>query len=132
VAFRLIPEIDFLLRAHPLYRLERWVDFARNWGATPQEKDYYEEQAKLQVTVWGGPNLSEYAAKEWSGLIDGYYLKRWKRFADSLEYGKTYDIRHWEMKWIGTPVGHFDSRKPEHPLKFARELVEECERVIGR
>ncbi len=131
-AFRIIPMIDSLLRAHPLYRLERWVNFARSWGNTPQESDYYEEQAKLQITVWGGPNLSEYAAKEWSGLIDDYYLKRWERFADSLMYGKTYDIRNWEMKWIDTPIGYFNTAKPKYPLEFARQLVGECDRIIRR
>lgn len=42
----------------------------------------------------GGPNLSEYAAKEWSGLIDTYYLQRWERFADSLEHGTSYHIHN--------------------------------------
>ena len=131
-AFRILPRIDLLLHAHPLYRLERWVNFAKSWGDSPQEKDYYEKQAKLQITVWGGPNLSEYAAKEWSGLIDGYYLKRWERFSDSLEHGKTYDIRNWEMKWIDTPIGHFNAAKPKYPLEFARQLIGECDRNIRR
>lgn len=129
-AFSLLPKIDRLLGAHPLYRLDRWIGFARNWGETEREKDYYEENAKLQVTIWGGPYLSEYAAKEWSGLIDGYYMKRWERFADSLKTGSPYDIRNWEMKWINTPLSGSAAAAPGDAVAFARKLVEECEDTL--
>lgn len=131
-AFRLLQEIDELLRAHPLFRLKRWVNLAREWGNSLQQQNYYEQDAKLQITVWGGPYLSEYAAKVWSGLIDGYYLKRWESFADSLEHGTKYDILHWELKWNDTPIEHFETTKPSEPLEFAKELVEECQRTLGR
>ena len=130
-AFRILPRIDELLRAHPLFRLKRWIDLARQWGNTPLQKDYYEKDAKLQVTLWGGPDLSEYAAKVWSGIIDTYYLKRWERFADSLEHGTKYDIRNWEMKWNNTPIEHFDTTKPADPITYAKELVADCSRALG-
>ena len=130
-AFALLPKIDYLLRDHPLFRLKRWVDLARDWGSTPMQKDYYEKDAKLQVTVWGGwPALSEYAAKEWSGLIDGYYLKRWERFADSLEHGTKYDILNWEMKWNDTPIKHFDTARPRDPVEFAKSLVADSKKLL--
>ncbi len=131
-AFKLLRKIDELLRAHPLFRLKRWVDFARSWGKTQQQKDYYEEDAKLQITIWGGPVLSEYAAKEWSGLIDGYYLMRWEAFADSLEHGTRYDIRNRELKWIDTPISRFDTTKPDHPIEFAKQLVAECKQAVRK
>lgn len=131
-AFAILPKIDYLLNAHPLFRLKRWIDLAREWGSTRQQKYYYEKDAKLQITVWGGPNLSEYAAKEWSGLIDGYYLKRWERFADSLEHGSQYDIFKWEMKWIDTPIAHFNTAKPVDPLSYANQLVDECKGILER
>lgn len=132
-AFNLLPRIDELLRAHPLFRLKRWVDLARDWGNTTKLKDYYEEDAKRQVTIWGGgPGLSEYAAKEWSGLIDGYYLKRWEMFADSLEHGSKYDIYNWELKWNATPIRHFDTTKPADPVVYAKQLVEECKEVMDK
>ncbi len=131
-AFRILPRIDKLLNAHPLYRLKRWVDFAREWGSTRRAKDYYEQNAKLQITVWGGPNLSEYAAKEWSGLIDGYYMQRWKRFADSLSTGAPFDIHSWEMKWIDTPTHRFDTTAPDNPVEFAKKLVSDCREILAK
>ncbi len=130
-AFALLRKIDFLLRAHPLFRLKRWVDLARKWGSSRQQKDYYEKDAKLQITIWGGgPGLSEYAAKEWSGLIDGYYLKRWEMFADSLERGTKYGILNWEIKWNDRPIKHFNTTRPRRPVEFAQSLIAECKSVL--
>jgi alpha-N-acetylglucosaminidase len=124
-AFVLLNKIDELLNDHPLYRLQRWVQLARDWGITPEEKNYYEENAKRQITTWGGPNLSEYAAKEWSGLIKDYYLPRWEKFADSLETGVPYNIYAWEEKWISTPTKNFEEPKINDPIDFAKSLITE-------
>ncbi len=129
-AFLLLGKLDTLLYNHPLYGLKSWVELARNWGTSEKEKKYYESDAKRQVTTWGGPHLSEYAAKEWSGLIKDYYLQRWKRFADSLEYGTPYNIYQWEEKWITTPIKHFDDEKLNDPIGYAKELVEEAKEAL--
>lgn len=50
---------------------------------------------------WGYPyvmgNLHNFGWKEWAGLIEGYYLPRWRMFydmlADSLRAGRTYSER---------------------------------------
>jgi len=126
-AFALIEKIDSLLNAHPLYRLERWVNFARNWGDDKKEADFYEENAKRQVTTWGGPWLSEYAAKIWGGLVKGYYLPRWQKYADSLKTGKSCNIPNWEESWITTPITHFDKMNNDDPVKQAAKLVKDAD-----
>jgi len=42
--------------------------------------------ARNQVTLWG-PNgeISDYASKQWSGLIRAYYAPRWEMFIHALE-----------------------------------------------
>ncbi len=122
-AFVLLKKVDELLNNHPLYRLQRWVRLARSWGTSPQEKDFYESNAKRQITTWGGPYLSEYAAKEWGGLIKDYYLQRWKRFADSLETGTNYNIYSWEEKWITTPVKGLSNKKLNDSIEYAKQLI---------
>ncbi len=129
-AFILLDKIDELINVHPLYRLKRWIDFARNWGSDEKESDYYESDAKRQITTWGGPNLSEYAAKVWSGLIKGYYLHRWQKFADSLRTGVDYDIYSWEEKWIKTPLKNMEIKKPDDPIKFAKALIKESNKFV--
>ena len=42
----------------------------------------YEWNAKTQITLWGKPGspLNDYACKNWSGLIDDFYYRRYEMF----------------------------------------------------
>lgn len=91
--------IDQLLSSHPTLNLQRWLNFARKWGNTPAEKDYYEKNARRIITVWGPP-VNDYSARVWSGLISSYYLPRWKAYFKSLREGTPYNISSWEEKWV--------------------------------
>ena len=80
----LIVDLDTLVGTRSEFLLGRWLADARKWGTTPQESDLYERNARLLLTVWGPPSrdayLSDYAGRQWSGLIRGFYLRRWERF----------------------------------------------------
>ena len=102
-AYRTMLNLDRLLSYRKDLRLERWINFARAWGINSKEKNYYEEDAKRQITVWGGPDLSEYAAKFWSGLVKNYYAARWKNYYESVKSGKPFEMNKWEENWIMTP-----------------------------
>ena len=101
----IMEDIDALLNTRSDRRLERWVENARHWGASPQEKAYYEWNAKLQVTLWGGPDLYDYASKLWSGLIRDFYAGRWKKYFSvlrTLPPGKEVpsdSLVAWEEAW---------------------------------
>lgn len=71
---------------------------ARSWGNNNEEKDLFEKDATALVTVWGAdgdPLIFDYSWREWTGLIDGYYLKRWEKFyamlQDHLDAGTSYN-----------------------------------------
>lgn len=96
----LVAKADRFYASHPLYRLERWAKQARSWGDYPRESDRYEEDAKRQITVWGGPVLSEYAAKVWAGLLTDYYASRWRVWIEGQWSGEPADVRAWEEAWI--------------------------------
>jgi len=34
----------------------------------------------MQMTVWGGPDLHDYASKSWSGLVRDFDAMRWARY----------------------------------------------------
>lgn len=98
--------MDAMTYTLPEQRLETWIDNARKWGKTKEESDYYEADAKRQVTVWinsSNPTLFEYASKVWSGLIRDYYMPRWQLYADGLSSGKPADLKTWEETWIQKP-----------------------------
>ena len=97
----LLDDTDELLRTRPEYSFDRWLTQARSWGDTKEEQDLMEVDATTLLTVWGGQNgkdpvIFDYAWREWSGLIKGYYLPRWQKFyamlqkhlEDSTEYSE--------------------------------------------
>jgi alpha-N-acetylglucosaminidase len=119
---------DRLLASHPLDCLDRWVDMARAWGCSPEDADYYEADAKRQVTVWGGPVLSEYAAKMWSGLIRNYYVPRWVQWLEAKRAERPWDMGHFEEQWI-TTAGACGSEPYPDPLDAAVHLVEKLKSI---
>ena len=70
---------DELLGTRQEFRVGNWTAMARNIGHTPEEKNLYEWNARVQITTWGNRsasergNLHDYAHKEWNGI-----LKDWK------------------------------------------------------
>ena len=114
----LLMDVDRLLASHPLYRLEEWVELARNSGTTLQEKDAYEANAKRLITSWGGIQ-EDYAARFWSGLIKDYYIPRIQLYF-TKDRNK---IREWEEQWITSPWSN--STTPfDDPVKAALNLIE--------
>jgi alpha-N-acetylglucosaminidase len=126
-ALDLMDDVDALMSAHPLHRLDRWTAKARACGTTPAESDYYEHNAKLLVTLWGG-HFSEYASKVWSGLVHGYYRPRWEMFFHDLAHNAptdASDIKAWEAKWVDTPG-------LPAPVRKIDDLPAECRRLFAK
>ncbi|RLN74856.1 hypothetical protein BBJ28_00019781 [Nothophytophthora sp. Chile5] len=84
-----IERLDEILATNEDFLLGNWISDARALGgdsnaatyqSTRQLQDYYEYEARNQVTRWGDNNseaIHDYAGKEWGGLVKGYYLPRW-------------------------------------------------------
>jgi len=95
---------DDLLGSHEAFLFGRWLRDARSWAqatGSEAEADLYEFNARNQVTLWGPkavdlPHLygyiQDYAAKNWAGLVKGYYVERWTLFSafalKTLDSGK--------------------------------------------
>lgn len=127
----LLHDTDKLLRTRPEFNFDRWLTEVRRWGTTPEEQDQYEKDATALFTIWGAdkdPLIFDYGWKEWAGLIEGYYLKRWEQFyamlQDHLDNGIPYieeglPLTHdreafrandfynrlgdWELQYVATP-----------------------------
>lgn len=80
-----------LLGTRSEFRVGRWIEQARNLGTTPEEKDLYEWNARVQITTWGNRvcandgGLRDYAHKEWNGLLKDFYYKRWAAYWQTLQ-----------------------------------------------
>ena len=78
----LLRDMDELVGTRHEFLLGPWIRDARSWGRDAKEADYYEHNARLIITNWGG-GLRDYARREWNGLLRDYYLPRWENFANT-------------------------------------------------
>ena len=82
---------DRLLATRSEFRVGRWINQARSLGNTPEEKDLYEWNARVQITTWGNRTcadeggLRDYAHKEWNGILKNFYYKRWEAWWKMLQ-----------------------------------------------
>ena len=81
---------DELLGTRNEFRVGRWINEARSLGNTPEEKDLYEWNARVQITTWGNRTcadrgLRDYAHKEWNGLLKDFYYQRWSTWWKLLD-----------------------------------------------
>ena len=84
----MLADVDRLLATRDEYSFHKWIRDARSWATNDSERKLYEKNAAMLVTHWGpegNPSIFDYAWREWSGLISGYYLGRWTEFHDYLE-----------------------------------------------
>ncbi|POM71809.1 Alpha-N-acetylglucosaminidase (NAGLU) [Phytophthora palmivora] len=76
-----IERLDEILATNEDFLLGNWIADARALAETSELQDYYEYEARNQVTRWGDNNsesIHDYAGKEWAGLVKSYYLPRWQ------------------------------------------------------
>ena len=60
----LIEDWDALLNTNVHYLLGTWIRDARQWGATVDEQDWLEWNARNQITLWGPDGqIADYASK---------------------------------------------------------------------
>jgi alpha-N-acetylglucosaminidase len=111
----LVSDMDDLLSTRKDFLLGRWLEDAKSWGTSPEEKDLFEKNARNLISLWGDKNstLREYACRQWAGLLNGYYKKRWEQFftyvVQQMESRKPVDekvfdskIKEWEWAWVNS------------------------------
>jgi hypothetical protein len=119
------------------YRLDRWVNQARALAENADEftRMLYEMNAKMLVSTWGSYKQSEvgglhdYSNRQWSGLISGFYKKRWELWINErtkeLE-GKPYtekiDWFYYEWNWVREKFTS-DQEKDTDLLNLANKIL---------
>ena len=134
----LINDMDILLATRKEFLLGRWLNDAKSWGTNENEKKLYEKNARDLITLWGDGSqesaLLDYARKEWSGMLVGFYKPRWQRFfkvvTSAMEKGSKPDlkkfeeqIKKWEWAWVNSHEIY--STKPHgDPVATALKMYE--------
>lgn len=114
--------MDILLSAHPLFRLDRWLDYARRAACTEEQKRQYLTNARRIVTIWGPP-VDDYSARIWSGLIRDYYLPRWKHYYACRNNGQPFDPVEWEKQWVERAEMPSAPPAPVDEVAFAQQML---------
>ena len=138
----LIDDMDKLMATNEAFLLGKWINDAKSWGTTEEERKLYEKNARDIVTLWGGKDafLHDYASKQWAGLFSGFYKKRWQLFINEVEQcisqNKVYQhdmvdeqIKNWEWDWVNAsesypdePIGNTIEISKEMYVKYANKL----------
>lgn len=129
----LMGDLDELLGTRQEFLLGGWLEDAKRWGATPAERAKCEWNARRVLTLWGETYaINDYARKQWSGMLSGYYAPRWKRFLDvaieSLRDNKRLDGKKYNeegLKWIAQWADRretFPARPRGDSIAVARKL----------
>lgn len=126
---------DKLLGTRPEFRLGRWIEEARSLGKTAEEKDFYEWNARVQITTWGNRicadngGLHDYGHKEWQGLLKDFYYLRWSTFMKSLASQLSLQNTP-QIDWYGLEEpwtlqkSPYSSKAEGSPIDVAKEVID--------
>ena len=126
---------DKLLGTRQEFRLEHWIEEARNLGKTAEEKDLYEWNARVQITTWGNRicadngGLHDYGHKEWQGLLKDFYYLRWSTFMKSLASQLSLQNTP-RIDWYGLEEpwtlqkSPYSSKAEGSPIDVAKEVID--------
>lgn len=132
----LISDMDDLLATRKDFLLGNWLEDAKKWGTTAEESALYEKNARNLITLWGDKDcrIHEYACKQWSGMLNGFYKVRWQVFIDQVSKDllrkKTFNqkkfdeqMKDWEWKWINSNETYTTLPQGD-PVKMAEKMYE--------
>ena len=94
----LLSDLDDILTAsgQAHFNIAPWIASARAWAASSSNStmtsnqtsieeiaDFYEYNARNQITLWGPTGqINDYASKHWGGLVSSYYRPRWEMYVE--------------------------------------------------
>jgi alpha-N-acetylglucosaminidase len=131
---QLADDTEGLLDTHPYYRLSTYQQQALQAGNTPEEKKNNLYNAMMLITYWGEHNrredyLHEYAYKEWGGMMNSFYKKRWEMYFDYLrrqlngEHPEAPDFFEWERSWVRDNLFIKKETKKNSPGKIVDKVL---------
>ena len=134
----LILDIDRLLGTHDAFLLGHWLERAKAWGRTDEQRKLYEWNARYILSLWGPEPektwLDNYAIRQWSGMLSDYILPRWQTFYRqldlSLETGKPFDnhevdlmIRKQQNEWTHQTNSFTTIADESNTVRLAKVLL---------
>ena len=80
-------------------------------------------------------NITDYANRQWNGLLGDFYYHRWQMWLEALndsvdnnvpfdEKATTAKIRDWEMAWTQKTGGHFLTKPHGDTVAISQKLYD--------
>ena len=132
----LIRDMDELAATRREWLLGVWLADARTWGASPAEKDQCERNARELLTTWTRyDNITDYANRQWNGLLGDFYFHRWQIWLTALEQSLDKNVpfnetatrekmRDWELSWTQQTNGHFATAPRGNAVLVSQKLFQ--------
>ena len=133
----LLLDLDTQLRSHKEYLLGTWLERAKRWATTEEERRLYEWNARTIITLWGKPStpLDDYSNRQWSGMMSNYYAPRWRLFHEELDRtlaeGRDWDaaafdqkVRAWQAEWARQTESFPVETNGRCPIETSKSLYE--------
>ncbi len=133
----LLLDLDTQLGSHDEYLLGTWLERAKRWATTEEERRLYEWNARTIITLWGKPStpLDDYSNRQWSGMMSNYYAPRWRLFHEELDRtlaeGRDWDagafdrkIRAWQADWARQTESFPIEANGRCPIETSKSLYE--------
>ncbi|XP_058053738.1 alpha-N-acetylglucosaminidase [Anopheles bellator] len=140
----LLADLDRLLASEQHFLLGPWLTAAREFGETPLQRQKYEYNARIQITLWGPQGqIVDYANKQWAGMVQDFFVPRWRVFLTELGIalaanGTASDsrIRDKVFRNVELPFTTDDKRyatvaSGEDPVRLARSLYNKWSSIAG-
>lgn len=118
----ILKALDYVLATNPSFHLDKWIDEGRRSSSSAGDADFFEYNARNQITLWGPTGqIEDYASKQWSGLVGDYYATRWCIFTEYLSQTKPTDyngtalkdrLHEYEFRWVKTTTGSLQTENP--------------------
>jgi alpha-N-acetylglucosaminidase len=136
----LIRDMDELAGTRREWLLGVWIANARNWGGSHEERDQCERNARELLTTWTRyDNITDYANRQWNGLLGDFYYHRWQIWVDALndsvgsntpldEQAVNAKIRDWEKGWTQQTDGHYLTKPRGDAVSVSQKLYEKYAR----
>lgn len=81
----LLADMDRILATHSRFLLGPWLESAKALAKNDDELDLFEQNARAQITTWGPTGeIIDYATKQWSGVVNDFFVKRWRVFFEEM------------------------------------------------
>ncbi|HEV2320442.1 MAG TPA: alpha-N-acetylglucosaminidase [Verrucomicrobiae bacterium] len=130
----LIRDMDELAGTRREWLLGAWIADARTWGASRDERDLCERNARELLTTWTRyDNITDYANRQWNGLLGDFYYHRWKIWLDAMneavDNNSDFDesavdakIRVWELGWTKQTDAHYLTKPRGDSVAISQKL----------